>query len=490
MRLMAPEFVLILTALLILFVDFVFLRANKKYLLWLALTGLTGATCFLFLDWGLVSTTLGGRFATDTISSWFKFVFLLATFLTLSFSSNSFESQKKPLTHRGEFLFVMLLTLVGMMFLISSRDLVSIYVSLELATIPLFGLTAWERTEKSSEAGFKYLAIGALGSGFLLYGMGLLYGITGQTDLNLLSSGLAFGGMMPGGVVSEGIAGNPATWFALGLVMAGLGFKLTLFPFHMWAPDAYDGAPTVVTAYLSVASKATGLALAFLFLFQIFSVQLASMNTIIAIFATATMTLGNFAAIKQTNLKRLMAYSSISQAGYLFMGFLGRDQMSVQAMVYYMLVYVVTNLALFSILTLHIQESGNEEVKGLSGFSRTNPLYAFALMLALFGLAGIPPLSGFVGKFFLFSVAARHGLYWLVFVAAINSTVSLYYYLRLVRQMYIEDPTPSSKALAKQPLMVFGLTVATAASILIGLVPQVYESIGLAAQSWVGLLGR
>ncbi len=492
---MAPELVLILTAFLVLIFDFSFLKANKKYLLWLTLAGLFSAIGILASDWGLVGTILGGRFATDTITAWFKFIFLLATLLTLSFSANSFESKTNPLTHRGEFLFLILLALIGMMFLISSRDLVSLYVSLELATLPLFGLTAWERSEKSGEAAFKYLAIGALGSGFLLYGMGLLYGITGQTDLNLLVQGLnpllgANYSHLANETVSAGLFGNTATWLALGLIMTGLGFKLTLFPFHMWAPDAYDGAPTLVTGYLSVASKATGLALAFLFLYRVFPTQLTSMNTMIAVFATATMTLGNFAAIKQNNIKRLMAYSSISQAGYLFMGFLGQDQSSAQSMIYYMLVYVVTNLALFSILTLHIQESKDEDVRGLRGFSRTNPFFAFALMLALFGLAGIPPLSGFVGKFFLFSVAAKHGLYWLVIVAALNSTVSLYYYLRLVRQMYIEDPAPSAKAIPMQPLMVTGLVVATTASVLIGLIPQVYEGIGLAAQAWLALFIR
>ena len=475
MMLMMPEFVLILTAFLVLVVDFVFLKGDKKVLLYLALIGIAISSGFLFESWGTVDSWLGGRFAVDTISSWFKLIFLLTTFLTLTFSSISFESKKSPLTHRGEFLFVLLMTLIGMMFLISSRDLVSLYVSLELATIPLFALTAWARSEKSGEAGIKYLAVGALGSAFLLFGMSFLYGLTGQTDLSLIAKGLSV---------------NPMTWFVAGMILAGVGFKLTLFPFHMWAPDAYEGAPTLVTGYLSVASKAAGLALGFQFFYRVFWTQIASWNLIMAIFATITMTLGNFAAVTQNNLKRFMAYSAISQAGYLLIGFMGRSAADVQAMVFYMLVYVVTNLAVFAILILHIQETGNEDISGLIGFSRTNPFYAFAMMLALFGLAGIPPLSGFVGKFFLFSVAAKYGFYWLVVVAALNSTVSLYYYLRVVRQMYIEDPTKSEKSLEMKPLMTAGLLVVTLASVVVGLVPHIYESVGVSAQSWIQLFSR
>lgn len=475
MILMAPELVLILTAFSVLILDFAFLKGDKKNLLYLALFGIAVSTGFLFDAWGGVDTWLGGRFAVDTIGTWFKLIFLLATFLTLTFSSISFTSQEAPLTNRGEFIFVLLMALTGMMFLISSRDLVSLYVSLELATIPLFALTAWARSEKSGEAGLKYLAMGALGSAFLLYGMGLLYGLTGQTDINLIAKVLTAG---------------PATWLAAGLITAGIGFKLTLFPFHMWAPDAYEGAPPLVTAYLSVASKAAGLALAFQFFYRVFWTELPAWNLVIAISATATMTLGNFAAITQNNLKRFMAYSAISQAGYLIIGFMGRGAADVQAMVFYLLVYVVTNLAVFGILILHIQETGNEDISGLKGFSRTNPLFAFIMMLGLFGLAGIPPLSGFVGKFFLFSVAAKYGFYWLVAVAAINSTVSLYYYLRVVRQMYIEDPGPSQKALKLKPLLALGLFVSTAASILVGLVPSLYESIGISAQNWIQLFSH
>ncbi|OFZ13228.1 MAG: hypothetical protein A2Z20_09225 [Bdellovibrionales bacterium RBG_16_40_8] len=475
MFLMAPELILIFTAFSVLILDFIFLKIDKKILFYLALIGIAISTASLFSVWGEEASWLGGRFAIDQVSSWFKFIFLLSTFLTLTFSSISFESKNMPLTHRSEFIFVLLMSLAGMMFLISSRDMVSLYIGLELATIPLFALTAWRRSEKSGEAGIKYLAIGALGSAFLLYGMGLLYGLTAQVDLNL---------------IAKAITANSATWLAAGLIIAGVGFKLTLFPFHMWAPDAYEGAPPIVTAYLSVASKAAGLALAFQFFYRVFWGQLHSWSLLIAIFATATMTLGNFAAITQKNLMRFMAYSAISQAGYLIIGFMGTGAADAQAMIFYLLVYAVTNLAVFAVLILHIQETGNEDMTGLKGFSRVNPLLAFAMMLALFGLAGIPPLAGFVGKFFLFGIAAKYGFYWLVVVAALNSTVSLYYYLRVVRQMYIEDPNPSAKPLQIKPLFALGLFIAIVSCVVLGLIPNVYEGIGKSAQSWIQLFSH
>ena len=258
---------------------------------------------------------------------------------------------------------------------------------------------------------------------------------------------------------------------------------------HLYLPHLTAGLYDLeVVTYASAISETC--ALAFQFFYRVFWTQLPAWNLVIAILATATMTLGNFAAITQNNLKRFMAYSAISQAGYLIIGFLGHEAADAQAMVFYMLVYVVTNLAAFGILVLHIQESGNEDISGLRGFSRTNPIFAFTLMLALFGLAGIPPLSGFVGKFFLFSVAAKYGFFWLVAVAALNSTVSLYYYLRLVRQMYIESPGETERTLKWKPLLGVGIFVTTLASVALGLVPQFYEGIGKSAQIWIHLFSR
>lgn len=480
MMLMLPDLLIIATAFAVLGLDVLFFdrnnRAHPKWLSSVALGGVFLSAAVLLGMMDLTGEALGGRFALDPLGSWFKLTFLFAAFLTLTLAAEPFqEKAHHPLRHGAEFVTVLLFTVSGMMFLVSSRDLVSMYVSLELATIPLFALTAWSRTERSAEGALKYLTMGALASAFLLYGLGLLYGLTGSTS---------FAG------IASALNASPAVWLAAGLITAGVGFKLTLFPFHMWAPDAYQGAPTPITAYLSVASKAAGLVMAFHIYYRVFGKFLPQWAVIVAIFASLTMTLGNIVAVLQNNLKRFMAYSAISQAGYLILGFLGSDAKDASAMVFYMMIYVVTNLAAFAVLVLHIHQTGREDIAGLRGMSRTNPLLALALMVALFGLAGIPPLSGFVGKFFLFSVAAKAGFYWLVGLAAVNSTVSLYYYLRLVRQMYIEPAADQAVALRVSPMLGAGLGLATLGSVAIGLIPFFYERMTTDAAQWLLHLTR
>ena len=271
-------------------------------------------------------------------------------------------------------------------------------------------------------------------------------------------------------------------------IVAGIGFKLTVVPFHMWAADVYEGAPTPVTAYLSVASNGVGLAFAFQLFFRAFGDQLPEWGSLIALFAALTMTVGNVVAIVQQNIKRFMAFSAISQAGYLIMGFLGATDTGVSAMIYYMLVYIVTNLAVFACIIWYGNETNREQIDEYRGLSRTNPLMALAMMVALFSLAGIPPLSGFVGKFFLFSIASQAGFHWLVAVAAVNSTISLYYYLRIVRQMYIEKGNAEAQPLPVSPIL--GTTTGALALgvIALGIIPFFYESIHLHTGSWLALV--
>lgn len=469
--LMLPEIIIILTAFLVLILDLVFLNTHKRCINPLALLGVFASAVSAIFLMKSSGEMFGGRFVVNPLGLWFKLIFLAATWVTLVISQTPFEaSAKHPLRARSEFTVVMLFALSGMMALISSQDLVSLYVCLELATIPLFALTAWSRTASAGEGAIKYLAMGALGSAFLLYGFGLLYGLTGQTSLV---------------GVAAALAPSSAVWLAAGLITAGVGFKLTLFPFHMWAPDAYQGASTPVTAYLSVASKAAGLAVAFQIYYVVFGAFIQQWSLLVAIFAALTMTLGNLVAVKQHNLKRFMAYSSISQAGYLVLGFLGKSGPDASTMVFYMAVYVLTNLVVFAILILHIHQNGREDVASLQGLSQTNPLLSLAMMIGLFGLAGIPPLSGFVGKFLLFNVAAKAGYYWLVGLAAVNSTVSLYYYLRIVRQMYIEPPASDSVPLRVSPAIAGSLALVTLGSVVCGLIPFFYEQISADALQWL-----
>ena len=477
---MLPELIVLITAFLVLFLDLLVSERVKIVLAPLAMVGLTAAIIFTFNLLPLEREMLGGRFVFNGITGWFKISFLLSCLITIALSldllDGRFANRRENPEHlgsRGEYYMVLLFTLAGMMFLVSARDLITLYISLELTTIPLFVLAAWKQHDPlSSEAGLKYVILGALSSATLLFGLGLLYGLTGSTSLPL---------------IAETITSSPAIWLAAALIIAGVGFKLTIVPFHMWAADVYQGAPTPITAYLTVASKGAGLA----FLFQIFFVGglLPGWNTLFAILATATMTLGNLVAIVQHNIKRFMAFSAISQAGYLIMGFLGPFDEGGPAMIFYLLIYVITNLTVFSVIVFYSNETGREEIEDYRGLARTNPIIALIMMAALFGLAGIPPLSGFVGKFFLFSIASKAGFNWLVAVAAVNSTISLYYYLRIVRQMYIEPVFEGAEKISVTPVLGTTIVLGGIGSVIVGIIPFFYETISSQTISWLQIFG-
>lgn len=461
-----PEIIVGLTALLVFTLDLAVQEKKPGLIPYLAMTGLILASLSLFLIFPHTGSLLGGRFVIDSAAIWFKLIFLLATLSAVALAADRFgqvpASKSSHLDSSSEFVVLLLLTLLGMMMLVSSRDLATIYVSLELSTIPLFLLSAWSKSSLSSEAGLKYVMLGAMSSALLLFGMSIMYGLSGEMALEAI-------------VVA--IRPNPAYWFALALIGAGVGFKLALCPFHMWAPDVYEGAPTPVTAYLSGASKTAGVALAVVLFAKLAGSHLSDWSIGIALISALTMTLGNVAAIAQHNIKRFMAYSSISQAGYIIMGFIGAAPEGYPAIIYYLLGYLVTNIAVFAVIILYANQTGREEINEYAGLSETRPLLALVMMVALFSLAGIPPLAGFTGKFFLFSVAAKAGYYWLVTLAAVNSTISLYYYLKIVRQMYIEPPLELPSTFTSSRILMWTLCVTLAGTILIGVLPIFYESI-------------
>lgn len=468
---MLPEIIVAATAFVLLVTD-LFLSEKRKILLPpLALVGLFAALLSLILMLPESGEIFGGRLAVNPVTTWFKILFLIGGAFTVALVWNSRKAEK--VNSIGEFLTILLFTQLGMMFLISARELLTLYISLELSTIPLFALAAWRQGDaKSAESGLKYVVFGALASALLLYGLGLLYGSTGYLELGLIRANLS---------------STPAVWLATALIIAGIGFKLTLTPFHMWAADVYEGAPTAVTAYLSVASKSAGLAFMFQFFFGVFGDLIGNWQWLIAILAAVTMTLGNLVAIVQQNIKRFMAFSSISQAGYLILGFLGPYTEGPPTMLYYLLVYVFTNMAVFAVIIFYSDETGRVRIDEYRGLSRTNPMIAVAMALALFGLAGIPPLAGFVGKFFLFSIAAKAGMNWLVAVAAVNSTISLYYYLRIVRAMYIEPPFENAKALSVSPVMAVTLLIASLGTVLLGIIPFFYDMIEKSTSGWAAI---
>src|SRR6266566_2646537 len=375
-----------------------------------------------------------GMFVVDQYAMFFEIVFLMiAAVMILS----SYSYVGKYVKAGGEFYALMLFSVTGMMFLASTSELLTIYISFELTSIPLYVMAGLLRTgERSAEAAVKFVLLGAMSSAILLYGFALLYGLTGTTDLTGIATS-----------IKNGVQnGNALVLIASVLILAGFGFKISAVPFHMWAPDIYEGAPTAATAFFSAGSKAAGFAA----LLRVFitgglgQVNLTSLITIVSIIAVLTMTLGNFVAAVQTNVKRMMAYSSIAQAGYILMGFAasvsGQNSDASSAVLFFILVYVITNLGAFAGIIALANATGGEKIDDFRGLARRAPLLSAGTALCLLSLAGIPPTAGFVSKVFIFTAAWGQGLSWLVIIALLNTVVSLVYYGRIVKAMYFDAP--------------------------------------------------
>jgi NADH-quinone oxidoreductase subunit N len=429
--------------------------------------------------WIPSGVAFGGAYASGSLAGIFKQIFLLAgvCMVWLSWPVERREDAQL-LDHLGEYLALMLFSLAGMCLLVSSRELVLLYVSLELVTMPLVLLVAFNRHEsRGAEAALKYAFFSALASGLLLYGLSLLYGLTGTTMIAESADRLTMGPL--------------ATW-ALVLVMAGVGFKISAVPFHLWTPDTYEGAPIPVAAFLSVASKAAGFVLFYQLVYGVFGRIPQAVEQIVTVLAALTMTVGNLIAMHQTNLKRFLAYSSIAQAGYVMMGLSNPGILGWSSVVYYLIVYLVSNLAAFGVVSIVAAATGKEHMQEYAGLSQSNPRLALVMMLAMFSLAGIPPLAGFLGKFYLFASAAEKGLYWLVLVGAVNATMSLYYYLLVIKWMYIVRPEGSNGITARVPVswpsgLVLGIN--TLAMLVIGITPQIIRWVEQAASSVVNQAG-
>ncbi len=332
----------------------------------------------------------------------------------------------------SEYFILLISTLIGMNFMISAGHFLMFYIGIELATIPIAALAAYERYKnKSAEAGIKLILSSALSSGILLYGLSMIYGTTGslyfeQVSHNFTSSNLQILGFI--------------------FFFAGMAFKISIVPFHLWTADVYEGAPVNITSYLSVVSKGAAVFIFMIILYTVFPVIIATWQKTIYVTAVLTMTVGNLFAIRQKNLKRFLAFSSISQAGYILLGFIGGNELGMAAVIYYVLVYIFSNLGAFGVVTAVSNATGRENMDDYNGLYHTNPGLSLIMTLALFSLAGIPPVAGFFGKFFLFTAAAQKGFYLLVLIAVLNTIISLYYYLLVVRAMFInKSETPIEK---------------------------------------------
>ncbi|MGE5420929.1 MAG: NADH-quinone oxidoreductase subunit N [Chloroflexota bacterium] len=323
----------------------------------------------------------------------------------------------------SEYIILVISTVIGMNFMISAGHFIMFYIGLELATIPITALAAFERyRNKSAEAGIKLIFSSALSSGILLYGLSMIYGTTGSLYFS---------------EVASFFRGENLQILGFIFFFAGMAFKISLVPFHLWAADVYEGAPVNITSYLSVVSKGAAVFILIIVLYTVFPVIIEVWQKTIYVIAVMTMTIGNLFAIRQQNLKRFLAFSSISQAGYILLGFIGGSELGMATVIYYILVYVFSNLGAFGVVTAISNATGKENMDDYNGLYKTNPGLSLTMTLSLFSLAGIPPVAGFFGKFFLFTAAAQKGFYILVLIAVLNTIISLYYYLLVVKAMFM-----------------------------------------------------
>ena len=363
----------------------------------------------------------------------------------------------------SEFFMLIISTLIGMDFMISSGDFLMFYIGLELATIPIASLAAYERTKsKSAEAGIKLILSSALSSGILLYGISMIYGTTGSIYFS---------------EVAQAYSNNTLQTLAFIFFFAGMAFKISIVPFHLWTADVYEGAPISVTSYLSVISKGAAVFIFAIVLFTVFRTITNIWQDVLYITAVMTMTIANLFAIRQKNLKRFLAFSSISQAGFIFLGIIGGNKLGMTSVVYFMLIYIFSNLGAFGVISAIANKTGKENMDDYDGLYLTNPKLSLIMMLSLFSLAGIPPVAGFFGKFFLFTAAAQQGFYILVLIAVLNTIISLYYYLLIVKAMFINKSENPIQHFKSDGYTRLGLIICVVGIIVTGLYSNIFEYI-------------
>jgi len=453
--LITPQLFLTIWTVLVLTIDFFRKDGSRRGLGYFSILGLA-ITAVL-----VVFTPDGDGFyrtyLSDNYAKLFDIVFLLTAIMTIIASIDFVEIRMK---HKGEYYGLILLSVVGMMFLAGAGELLTLYVSLELATIPLYVLAAYLKKDyKSTEAGLKYLIIGGASSGILLFGISILYGLGGTTMLadikswDLTAQGLRLG-----------------LNFGIVLFIAGFGFKLAAAPFHMWAPDVYQGAPTPVTAFLSVASKAAGLVAFVRIFFGPLLITKTEWVLILEIVAVLAMVIGNFVALMQTDIKRMLAYSSIAQVGYVLVALTAGNSYSIIGMMIFLLAYLFANIGAFMVAIGFSNMTGSDKIDDYAGLIRRNPMASVMMTIFMLSLVGIPPTAGFLGKYWLFAAAVKDGLYWLVVVAVLTSVVSLFYYVNVVRKIFFHRSDDES-VIRFGPTLGLGIFISGVLVILICVMP-------------------
>ena len=471
-KLLQPETTLTITFCFLILVDLLFRKKGNEAAL-LALLGLIVASFFV-----VEQASMGGHsifsnmLAVDAFSVFFKFLILASTIIVVIFSMQ-FDELTKSKRSIGEYYAILMALALGLMLMSGATNLLMMYLSLELSSISSYILAGYTKdSEDSSEASLKYIIYGAVSSGMMLYGISILYGLTGAVDLYGINKVLVLTDVNTVALMIAGI-----------LIIVGFGYKISAVPFHFWTPDVYEGAPITITAFLSVASKAAGFAMMIRF-FKVAFINPAignlavgawatfrgfDWNFILAVLSVLTMTLGNLVAVWQNNLKRLLAYSSIAHAGYMLMGVVVLSNEGIAAILIYFVVYLFMNLGAFYIVMLVANKTGSENIDDYKGLGSRTPLLGVAMTIFLLSLTGIPPTAGFIGKLYIFAALINAKWFWLAIVGVLNSVVSLYYYVRILRNMFLRDPEISAQPIRISVMEMIVLILLLIPTLLLGL---------------------
>jgi NADH-quinone oxidoreductase subunit N len=475
--LLAPELTLALLGFLVLALGLIFPRLYSEALLAIVLIGLATSMIFATQHWGNPpATAFYGMITVDKFSVGFQCLFIVSAALTVMLSLNALE--EKYLLYSEYFALIIFAT-VGMMLMASSAHLLTLFLGLETLSVSLYVLAGFRRTDpKALEASFKYFLLGAFASGFLLYGIALIYGSAGSASLTKLAEYVsqrlsATTVSTPTSHPAPGLAAWPSLFITgLVLMVIGFGFKIALVPFHAWAPDVYQGAPTPISAFMATGSKAAGFAALLRLLLASDIMTAAVWQQIFWAIAVATMTIGNIIALRQENIKRMLAYSSIAHAGYILIGAIANNENGHAGVLFYLLSYTFINIGAFGVVAL-LAKSEQEyvNISEYRGLAYRRPFAAVAMAIFMFSLSGIPPTAGFLAKFYVFSGAVQAGYIWLVILGVINSMISLYYYLGIVVVMFMQEPEGEKKPVTPLPAVVIAIGIAVFATLNLGLFP-------------------
>ncbi len=455
---LAPEIYLLVMAFVVLVVGH--LRKVHDWTPVIAIAGLLGALYFSIQQWGNQSSGFFGMVSCDSFGVAFKIIFSSSTLLTVMLAR---RYMRKKMIERPEFYALLLISTMGMMVMANTTDLVVMFLGLEIMSVPLYVLAGLARRSlQSNEAGIKYFIMGAFASAFLLMGIAFVFGSAETTELRRIVANFNF------------ILNNHSVLFSagIGLILIGFGFKIGIVPFHSWIPDVYQGAPTPITAFFSVGPKAAGLAV-LLRIFLYGFAEFSPLTNLFWILAVITMTVGNVFALRQSNLKRLLAYSSIAHAGYMLVAFTVGGGQAISAVIFYMIGYTLFNLGAFAVVTMLETRSGcSSDLKEVAGLGTTSPYLAAILAVFMFALSGFPPTVGFFGKFYLFSTAVENGFYWLAIIGVMNSFVSVYYYLKVIKTAYFDSASATFESVSYTPAVTFVLFITLLGTLGFGLFPS------------------